>query len=277
VLTRRGSSLVELVVALTLTAVVLGAATSSTLQQQRAARSMAAGAATGTQLRPGTAALATQLALLGPDDLVPAELSDSTLQFREVVATGIACDTAVAEAMLGARDGSLPLGGVAAPVRAGDTLWWYAGESWRRARVTDSSPVRTRCGPTPIDVEGMRLRVAGSDTILGSVPLRVTRQERLVIYRGGDGAWMLGLREWSVDASQMAAPQPIAGPFVRRTAKGERTGFRYFDGDGAELWPDRDPARGADVRRVRITLLALRGGAIVQEVADVALQAPRAP
>jgi hypothetical protein len=277
VLRRRGTSLAELLVALTLTAVVLGAATASSLRQQHVARTIAAGAATSTQLRPATAVLSTQLALLGPEDLVPAESSDSTLQFRAVVATGIACDTAIAEAMLGVRDGAVPLGGSAAPVRAGDTLWWYAGGRWTPARVTDSSPAHARCGRSAADGDGVRLRVVGADTIPADAPVRVTRQERLVVYRAGDGSWMLGLREWSADAAQMAAPQPIAGPFVRRATAGARTGFRYFDRDGAELAPDHDPAFGAAVRRVRITLLAVRSGTTVQETADLSLQAARAP
>jgi hypothetical protein len=142
--------------------------------------------------------------------------------------------------------------------------------------VREVAAVRARCGRPPAESDGLRLRLDGGDTIPAGAPLHVSRQQRLVLYRGGDGRWMLGLREWSADVWQMSAPQPIAGPFVRGASAGERSGFRYFDGDGADLWPDRDPAAGAAVRRLRLTLLSMRGATPIEESADIPLPVARA-
>ena len=71
-----------------------------------------------------------------------------------------------------------------------------------------------------------------------------------------------------------AAPQPIAGPFVRSTRGGASTGFRYFDSLGARVIPNGTNER--TIARVRLSSIALVPSfagtdSIRRDSADVAL------
>jgi hypothetical protein len=114
VLSRAGTSLVELIIALTLTALVLGAATSSLLHQQRGARWAGALGGAESQMRPLVQVLPAELALLdaGAGDLASGAASDSTMQIRAVVASSLACDSAaVALTLLPDATSGVAMGG----------------------------------------------------------------------------------------------------------------------------------------------------------------------
>ena len=276
-LRRRGTSVVELLVALTIAGVVLAAATGSFLRQQRTATGLAATAQAQGQARAAAALLPAQLSLdaLSVEDVVPGAGRDTALQFRAAIASGVSCDSARAPAFA-VDDTGLAAGAVAAMPHAGDSLWWYRadGGSWTGRGITGVSADSGACAAESRTGLLMRLGVEDTVVIAPRTPLRVTRQERLAIYRAGDGSWQLGLREWSDATGAMGAPQPVAGPFQLAATDGARTGFRYFDSVGVEL-PETG---GARVARVRLTLLLAPSGAMpagLRDSADVALQ--RAP
>jgi type II secretory pathway pseudopilin PulG len=286
---RRATSLVELLVAITLCAVVLGTAASSVLRQQRAARRIAGMEVGAAQGGAASSLLLAELADLMPSagDLVAGEARDTALQLRAPIASGVACDSAVGRTRLALSDGDdLALGGVSSPLRAGDSLWWYSDEStsWRARRVTDVQSVTAPC-PFSMNAprRALRLELADADTIPAGALLRVTRPFRYVIYRSGDGSWQLGLREWSDATQRFAPPQPIAGPFARRLVSGVRTGFRYFDAEGWELPEGQSGAEVGRIARIRITAAALVRGALAggdslyADSADVALQRQPGP
>ena len=282
---RAGVTLVELLVALTLAAVVLGSATSVLLRQQRTAAALGSSVATDAQLRIATGALAAELAVLSASvgDLVAGEASDTSLQLRSLVARGVACDDGAGVTIVAddvdepnrALDGVLP--------RVGDSLWWYPGDStgrWRSARISSSDSVTAPCPLTSAPLRpARRLGIGEADSVPSGAPLRITRPVRYAFYRSGDGSWQLGVREWIDATARFAAPQPVAGPFVMR-ADASRTGFRYFDSAGDEL--PIGPA-GVDVTRVariRLTVLvaagvrAMANDTIARDSVDIAL--PRA-
>ena len=76
-----------------------------------------------------------------------------------------------------------------------------------------------------------------------------------IVYRASDGWWYLGNRAWSAVSGTFAAPQPIAGPFLRSLGSGVRTGFRYFDSLGAVVVPNG--ANERSIARVRVSSIAL--------------------
>jgi type II secretory pathway pseudopilin PulG len=289
VLTRRGTTLAELLVAITLAAIVLATATASLLRQQRTGATLAGRSAVGAQLRPATASVAAQLGQVSPaaGDLDPGGWRDTALQFRAPVATGVNCIAAAGLVTLAPapRDG-LPTGGILSPPRAGDSLWFYSdsGGWWTGRAVSEVTSVRAACGGMGTEAT-MRVLLAGTDTVAVGAPVRITRQNRLVVYRGGDGGWHLGLREWNESARELAAPQPLAGPFLAGAPTGERTGFRFFDASGAELRVDGDPGAATRVRRVRLTVVAARrdgslarpADAVLRDSIDVALLPGHAP
>lgn len=261
-LTRRGSSLAELLVALTIAVVVLATAVGSLLRQQRTSNALGVMGKAATQLRVGTALLPAQLALASPaaGDLLSTQLRDSALQLRATVATGLACDSGTNPAFLD-EDEELASGGIAAPPHAGDSLWWYLADSsrWVGRPVLNASSGSAPCPSArqTASRQVMKLRLQSTEIIPAGAPLRLTRQQRFVIYRSGDGTWQLGLREWSDATHSLASPQPVAGPFQRVASDGARSGFRYFDAQGSELHPELDSTAGSRVARIRFTALTV--------------------
>jgi hypothetical protein len=281
VLTRRGGSLAELLVAFTLAALILASATGSLLRQQRITTGMVASSRDVAQLRAATALLPASLALLAPsaDDLVTGEARDTALQLRVPVATGLACDTATAVSFAVATTG-LPSAGVASMPRASDTLWWYSTDSarWTAATVSDAATDVAGCGGAAVQPI-IRLRTTESPDIPIRAPLRVTRQLRVAVYRSGDGTWQLGQREWSGVTGNFTTPQPAAGPFQRIAPDGLRTGFRYFDAAGAELTVAGGSAFTPRVARIRFTAIAAGNAARpgARDSADIVLHTGATP
>ena len=257
VLRRRAVTLVELLVALTLAAMVLATATSSVLRQQRLHARIRAVSGADAQLRSATLVLAGQLSLLDPlaGDLTAGEAADSALQFRAAIAASLACRTETGAATL--LPDSVALGGISSRPRAGDSLWWLLDSSWTARPITVVTSIAASC-PPPVTAAGTALNVqlAGSDTIPAGTPLRITRQSRYGVYRASDGTWQLGFREWNDAAHQFSAPQPVAGPLQPRSSGGA-SGFRYFDEGGAELVVGNGAIDVARVARIRLTALSL--------------------
>jgi type II secretory pathway pseudopilin PulG len=273
-LSRRAATVIELLAALTLAALLFATATNSLLRQQRTAARIASHVIAEQQFRGLTDLAAADLASLTPaaEDLVPGEARDTAIQFRAPVATGFACRGSTGNTMLfaSAGDGGVEAG-IASPPGAGDSLWWYPGRGapWTARRIIDAQIVAASCPELGSGVApALRVRFGGTDTLAHGTPLRVTRQLRYVLYHAAGGSLQLGLREWSERARRFAPPQPVAGPFLPRLATGQRTGFRYFDAEDRELLPASSGA-GVDVRRVaRVRLTALRSGQPPAPAAD---------
>lgn len=290
-LSRRGTTLVELLVALVLAAIILASATGTLLRQQRATSGTIAAGEGATQVRAGTALLAAQFAGLAPSATDLREASDTALQARTAVLAGLACATDPVTT-IAADDADLSSAGIASAPRPGDSLWWYEPDSlrWAGRPVADAWADSLRCdgaesgGAPAIARRVLRLRLDAPDTVPTLAPLRVTRQVRLALYRSGDGTWQFGFREWSASTGAFAGPQPAAGPFQRVTPDGARSGFRYFDADGAAITPNGDPRSIARIARIRITAIALpppaaapRFGPSARDSFDVALRPAPGP
>lgn len=277
-LNRRAATLVELLVSLILTAIVLGAATSSVLRQQRIHARISGVVASDVQLRTATSLMVGQLAFIDASagDLSSGEARDTALQLRATIAIAVACDSAAGRVtFLPDPPNAVALSGVASQPRVGDSLWFAGDSGWRGGRITSASPTTAAC-PSPFVVTGpaIRLTISGlPDTIPAGAPLRVTRLTRYAFYRSGDGTWQLGFREWSDATGSFSAPQPVAGPFLRNNT-GRRSRFRYFAGTGEELAAGFEPF----VSRVRVVTYALTAAreagqdSVRSDSVDVALQ-----
>lgn len=261
-LSRRGATLAELLVALTLAAVILGAASSSLARQRKGADVQLSRARAEAQVRAAIGLLRLAVEGLSPDagDLAAGEARDTAIQLRTVVASAIACDSAEGQATMASDDPSdLRAGAIAAPPAAGDSLWWHppGASGWVVRRIVAVSSGIGPCAITGPESQALlRLTFAQPDTVPRGAPLRATRHARYSFYRAGDGSWQLGISEWSDVLHAFAPPQPVAGPFARTTPDGGRTGFRYYDAAGGELL---DAGQGIDVTRVariRVTLAA---------------------
>jgi type II secretory pathway pseudopilin PulG len=258
VLTRVGSSLVELLVALGLAAVLLAAATGSMLRQQRSAHRVGVSGAAESQAGHALRLLPDELALLdaAAGDVVPGQASDSTIEVRAVVGSAVACDSATNAVTLAPDTGGAPpLGGVARVIAAGDSLWFFDTLGWRARAVVAASRTTSGClRPPAPSAATTRLALDAPMDVGGGTPLRVTRHERWLFYRASDGRWDLGFRDWNAAGARFNSSQPVAGPFLRALRTGERTGFRFYDSLGNALMPDGTNESG--IARVRVTTLS---------------------
>lgn len=148
VLRRSGLTLVELVVAVVLAAIVLGTATVSSLRQQHSHASIVSSTDTDAQIRAATLVLAGQLELLDPlaGDLVQGEAQDTAIQVRAPVAQSLACRREVGGAtLLPDVPSTIALGGAVSLPRAGDTLWWLGDSVWRASKIVGVNSVTVSC------------------------------------------------------------------------------------------------------------------------------------
>ena len=261
---RRGVTLVELLVALSLGGLVLAVATSSMLRQQRGAQWTHALTGAELQLRAVLRLIADELEPLEAvaGDIAAGQASDSSLEIRSVVASSLTCDSSATVTLVPETGTSPPLGGAARTPAAGDSLWLFRDSlGWQALTVIAASRGMVGGCAVPAAAPGpaWTLTLERPADAPAGTPVRVTRWERWVVYRAGDGRWHLGVRDWSPVASRYLPAQPIAGPFVRRASNGKRTGFRYFDASGVELAPDGTNERS--IARVRITALSSLPGA----------------
>lgn len=274
---RRGVTLVELLVALSLGGLVLAVAVGSMLRQHRGVRWVEGLTRAELQLRPTLRLVADVLEPLDPaaGDLAAGQVSDTAIELRAVIAASLTCDSSAAVTLVPETGTSPPLGGVARAVAAGDSVWLYRDSlGWRGHQVLSAARTTTACGvPTSALGPAVSLALDAPADVPAGTPVRVTRRERWVVYRAGDGRWYLGVRDWSPAASRFLAVQPVAGPFVRRGPSGARTGFRYFDASDVELDPDGTNER--TIARVRITTLsavpAATNDSVRRDSADAAL------
>jgi prepilin-type N-terminal cleavage/methylation domain-containing protein len=285
VLSRRGTTLVELLVALVLSAVLLGVASSTLLRHQRAAHWVGASSAAESQVRHVARLLSGELALLDAEsgDIAAGQANDSSLELRAVVVSALTCDSATNVVTL-APAGAVapPLSGVARAPAPGDSLW-YLGDSlgWRGRAVVAVARASAACTlPSATTGATYELTLDAPIGASGGTPLRLTRWERYVVYRASDGRWYVGIRDWSVASARYLSSQPVAGPFLRALPTGERTGFRFYDSLGAPLLPDGTNERA--IARVRITALTAvpawtTRDSVRRDSADVALARRASP
>jgi hypothetical protein len=86
-------------------------------------------------------------------------------------------------------------------------------------------------------------------TALGA-PLRVTRPLRYSLYRGTDGHWYLGQRDWNSATATFNSIQPVSGPFLSPALGG--LSLRYLDSAGATLSTPVTNTRG--IAAVQVSL-----------------------
>jgi prepilin-type N-terminal cleavage/methylation domain-containing protein len=280
---RAGFTLVELLVALALLAVVLGAVVSLAVAQQRTYAALAARRAARTQLGDAALVLAHDLRPLVPpsggDPGDVRELSDTLLDVVATTGGSVAC------AVSAPAEIELP---PAEPADAALT-WWVAApregdvalvldpgpdpgegdDRWLALGVAAAGASVAACAGSPLAGEtlgGWRLTLAGDPlppTVARGAPVLLARRRRWSHYRGSDGLWYLGLREW--DGGGWGETQPVAGPFRRAGGAAAGMTTALVDSSGVRLAFRADPGvawarRGFPVRPESVhVLVAARG------------------
>lgn len=260
---RPGRTLLELLVALGLLAILLGAVLGALARDARSHLALAARAEARAQLQAGAFALARDLRSLSPraGDLPPTLAHDTAVQIRALQMTATVCDTA---GTLAIRQDARADGAPPAPTRlpgAGDSAWMLVEDStprWQGARVIAALRAPAACASAPPG--------GGTPLLLGvdappdwrpavGTHLRITRRARWSIYAGADG-WQLGHREWNASLGRFDAVQPVVGPLQPPAGADPGLRIAYRDSLGATIAPGA-PETGR-VARVGVVLRARR-------------------
>ena len=276
---RRGITLIELLMTITILAIV-GAALSSILtRQQRFYRDAAETVTVRRELRGGASLLPTDLRAISTagGDLLAAGPTEFTM--RATIGSAVVC--AKGATSLDLVPTGLTTHTLAAwylPPQGGDTVFVFddgtetgAGDDvWRQTAITGVATSATYCAASPyiaaVDDALPRTRIsldsAVSATVQVGAVVRITRPVRYTLVQPTAASdWYLGYAEHTGTA--WSAVEPIAGPLTSTNG----LQFVYQDTLGAALTPSTPTLRtrvarvGVNIRATgRTDALRARGG-----------------
>ena len=277
---RRGVTLVEMVVALTLFGVVASVILSVLRGQLRFHVGSLEVIDTKRSVQQATELLYGELRTTSTADIY--SVSDSSVAFRTAVGASHLCAVDSARTSLTLPSTrttrAAPLSAFLATPRAGDSLLIFdagntpdpADDRWH-SHVLTADPRGGPCPPRPLglasdatEAAGIALAVApavAENVIVGS-PLRFFRPASYSLYRGTGATWMLG---YSLCAAGTCTPrQPLSGPYLPFASGGAGgIAFEYVDVEGVATSDPRRVARIEVIARARsaaaLTMGHLRG------------------
>jgi prepilin-type N-terminal cleavage/methylation domain-containing protein len=263
---RRGVTLLELLVTLVIAGIALSLIAAISARQQRIVADLQENAALSSQLGDAISILPIDLAAVSSIAGDIREARDTSIELRATIATSVACDTIGGRLVLSPpSDGAATYAGMLSPIEVGDTAWVLvptdSAEDWRPFRVGGVAPAAPgACAARgPLLSPGARNTARISLTLDGltsSAPLgaaiRVTRPMRYSLYRGSDAQWYLGQRDWNNASTRFNTVQPVSGPFLSPASAG--LVFRYADSLGADI---SSPV--ADTKTIALVRVDLRG------------------
>lgn len=277
---RRGTALLELVVALPLLLLVAALAVQGFVAQLRVVTTQEARLANVRELEHAALALAADLRALGAADLE--SWSDTALVAQVPVLVGYVCGTPapnVIDVAVGAP-GSAARAAAFADPRSRDVLIWFgvdttvAGDAPAaldaqrdEGVITAVSGVAASCSDSPIrgSAAPWRLTLATPPGRLpmAGAPVTVARRTEWRVYRASDAAYYLGRRDWNGTA--WSTIQPVAGPLHAPAQRGMVLRVLRADGSSAAGAP-------AEARRVDLLLRAPRARALHESAASDSLR-----
>jgi hypothetical protein len=225
---RRGAGLAEMIVALTLAAIVSVAGATALAGAERYTRRARGASDARRTLREAEAVLASELRAAPSDSL--RIKGDTAVDFLGLVGVSVICVSSGVVLVLppDAAAGGYPYSSWRAAPEAGDILAAFDTGSgvWRTA-VVDTASTRTDgegCTPSsgllspadsvarrPVTRVVLRSPLASGAAWAGS-PLRVVRSARYAITKAADGSWSLSYRRCT--GSSCGVAQPVVGPLA---------------------------------------------------------------
>lgn len=265
---RRGFTMVELLVTLTIMGVLGTLLVQLLLGQQRFFQRSVEQAAVRRELRTAMSILPAELRSLSSSGGDLTALSASSIQFRGLIGASIVCARpAPLELDLPPIDlaHNVLTSWYTQPI-AGDTLYAFdEGNSrgaeddvWVPLRITSVATTTTACPGAPftdpvMDAGKKRFRVTVANAIPDSVKIgagvRFYRHMRYELTKSSQSKWYLSRAEYS--AGGWTTPTYISGPYQAPAEGGMR--FRYFDSTGVEIG---SVANANSVARVDLVLRA---------------------
>lgn len=246
---RRGFSLVELMVILVLSTIVLGGLTSVLVRQQRFYRGTADLIETRSQIRQAAGIIPSDLrgvSTIGGDIL---EITDTSMVFWATIGQAVTCVGIPGTNVLAIPPLTLSNNNALASFTmtpgAGDTVWVYengptdaaANDHWHAYGIM-AAPTTTTTQTCATLVGGVDLSAPRYSFLLSEPldldvevgnPVRFVRRTRYSLYRASDEGWYLGY----CSPACVGDPQPIAGPFLPAGGGTSGVSFTYTDAAGA--------------------------------------------
>lgn len=272
-ITRRGFTLVELMVALVLTMMVGGVTYQLLLTNQRATRSQTEHVSMQDNVRSGALIIASELREVGydrlPNPLNPAlaplgaagtarpdlvAYGPDSVRYKAMRGFGVVCGVDQANSRLTLASATLQLNKALAvgdslmlylednPNTASDDVWIHAGITALNGALNCASGA-AGTGITIAFTNGMTAATVFPLLKWPGAPVRLFEEMVLRSYRSGGDAW-LGMR--SVTGG--GTIQPVLGPIADGTAAPEGLALAFLDANGAATTVP------TDVRSVRVTL-----------------------
>lgn len=287
---RRGATLVELVVSSALALLVAGAVATTVRRQSQLYSGLAALVAAREQLGGALALLRADLRGASPGGGDVTALAPDSIQLRVALGGGVACagpDGLSLHFPPHGATGAPALAGWRATPRPGDSAAVYdPGDSTRPARWTLHAVAAFDTAPAPCDAPGapvgagapgarFTLRLDAATPLpphaSAGTAVRLLRHVRYKLYRAGDGGWYLGFSDYRSPGG-WAGMQPVSGPYDRADAASAPPPFRFYDARGAEV----GPAQREAVARVTVVLAtrAARGEPAARDSIGVAVRGP---
>jgi hypothetical protein len=257
---KRGFTLHELLISLTMMIVVFTLATHFAVKHLRFSRISGDVVMQSAQLLQVSEILRNVLANVSPSggELLVAE--DSVVELRVTTGIAFSCIATPGQAVVAVPDASL--GGVASafarPPALGDRLSALfsdsTGATWLHFEVAASPESAGPCSFNPSIDATWVVATKEPMSLPPGTPLRFTRPFRFSLYRSSDNRWHLGAKDWNGSAQRFNAIQPVAGPFLRYEADSSSgLRFDYHDALGHELVEPFDLSRIASVSVVART------------------------
>jgi prepilin-type N-terminal cleavage/methylation domain-containing protein len=242
---RHGYTIIEILAALVLSAIVIAAVGGLAFRQQRFNRDVIGATERLEQLEQAAGLMPIALRSISPGegDIPPGGARDTSLEFRATISAGVICDSSRGSLVLAPANTDPPrLASILSRPDIGDTLWSLgltgSAETWTPRAITAVIDSTTTCllgGTSPwanaTRTISLVIRVTGQLPGGSGTPVRITRPWRYSIYHSSDGDWYLGAREWNSSSMKFNTIQPVSGPFVSPASGG--VAFRYFDTSGA--------------------------------------------
>jgi type II secretory pathway pseudopilin PulG len=233
---RAGNTLIELLVALPIAAILGAVAVAQLLNTHQLARQLNSSSEIARELRQAGEVIASEIRPLSAADLIA--WSDTAIEFHALIGSGVVCALPTRNAL-----DLLPLSGsdvlrtswFATP-QTGDNIWTIPADSEPapRAQRWEMSTLQS-VGATPSSAcATLPLLSAGTGngspaqrlTLTATLPhgpeagalVRITRHVRYSLYRASDRQWYLGRK--SFDHGGWTTIQPVAGPLQSAVDKG---------------------------------------------------------
>ena len=286
--TRRGTSLVELLVALALFGIVGAAALRALDRQARFHTGILAILESRAQHAAAHEALAVELrgTSVAASDIGP--LTDSSVVFRMPVGAGLSCDMTSTFIDLGPDSASSGqhFARFRTSPQAGDTAWVFdegatdsaSDDAWRGLAVTAVSRAMGRCAGSPLldpvldagrPSWRLAIAVAPPPTVTAGAPVRLTRRARFALYRGGTGEHWLGFTEADPVSGAWITIQPVSGPYLPYASAAPSTsGIALSGRDSSGIVSFVTPAAITVATRTRTTRAVRMDGVVRGPYAD---------